>query len=153
MRKFKFKLQKLLEIREAREKEIQNELASAIALQNIEKEIQQRYRESIAEQHAKFDEKIKAGKFSYSVVLMFERYVEFANMVIRNQQTKIEGMEPEIEKIRVRLVEASKERKVVERLRERKWKEYLYDLNREIGKENDDMNQKMYLRKHLKEAV
>jgi len=48
-------------------------------------------------------------------------------------------------------VEASREKKVVEKLKERKRKQYMYDLNREIVKENDDANQKVYVRR-LREA-
>lgn len=147
MRRFQFKLQTLLDIRMAREKEIQNELSRLINIQNLERIKQEDYRRRIATEHEKFNRKIKDGEYSYSVALMFERFVDFANRVIANAQNRIESMEPEIQSVRERLLEASKERKVIEKLKEKRWEEYLYELNRETQKENDDINQKMYVQR------
>ncbi len=144
MRRFQFKLQTLLDLRMAREKEIQNELSRLINIQNLERIKQEDYRSRIASEHEKFNQKIKDGEYSYSVALMFERFVDFANRVIVNAQKKIESMEPEIQSVREKLLEASRERKVIEKLKEKRWEEYLYELNRETQKENDDINQKIY---------
>ncbi|HPA73162.1 MAG TPA: flagellar FliJ family protein, partial [Spirochaetota bacterium] len=67
-------------------------------------------------------------------------------------QQKIDGMEEEISKVRERLVEASREKKVVDKLRERKLREYQYELNREAAKETDDANQKLYVRRLIENA-
>ena len=147
MRRFQFKLQTLLDIRMAREKEIQNELSRLINIQNLERIKQEDYRRRIATEHEKFNRKIKDGEYSYSVALMFERFVDFANRVIANAQKRIESMEPEIQSVREKLLEASRERKVIEKLKEKRWEEYLYELNRETQKENDDINQKMYVQR------
>ncbi|HPJ38255.1 MAG TPA: flagellar export protein FliJ [Spirochaetota bacterium] len=149
MKKFQFKLQKLLDIREAREKEVKNELAALLNIQNAERMKQEEYRRKMAEERAKFTVKLKSGKFSYAESMMFERFVEFANKVIDAAQDRIDSMEGEISRVRVKLVEASREKKVVERLKERQWEEYQYEVNREIAKENDDANQKLYVRKLL----
>ncbi|HON77964.1 MAG TPA: flagellar export protein FliJ [Spirochaetota bacterium] len=149
MKKFQFKLQKLLDIREAREKEVKNELAALLNIQNAERMKQEEYRRKMAEERAKFTVKLKSGKFSYAESMMFERFVEFANKVIDAAQDRIDSMEGEISRVRAKLVEASREKKVVERLKERQWEEYQYEVNREIAKENDDANQKLYVRKLL----
>ncbi len=151
MKKFEFRLQRLLDIREAKEREIKNELAAIVAVQNREKMRQEEYRSGIQQQRDKFRAKMLGGRFSYNEAMMFERYVEFAHRVIKSQQEKIDAMEPEIRKVRERLVEASRDRRVVEKLRERKWNEYMYEYNREVAKENDDMNQKLYLRRKIEE--
>lgn len=147
MRRFTFKLQTLLNIREAREREIKSELAALLAIQNRERMLQEQYRKKIEDEHQRFAQMMREGKFSYSEAMAFERFIEFAHKVIDAAQLRIDAMEEDIGKVRERLVEASRERKVVEKLKERKRKEYLYDLNREIIKENDDANQKMYVRK------
>lgn len=149
MKKFQFKLQKLLDIREAREKEVKNELAALLNIQNAERMKQEEYRRKMAGEREKFTAKLKSGKFSYAESLMFERFIEFANMVIKAAQDRIDSMEGEISRVRMKLVEASREKKVVERLKERQWEEYQYEVNREIAKENDDANQKLYVRKLL----
>ncbi len=152
MKKFQFKLERLLDLRHAKEREVQNELAQVLSLQNRERMKQEQYRRSITEQHQKFAGRIRQGRFSYGEAVMFERFIEFAHMVIRDQQDKIDRMEPEIQKVRERLVEASKQRKVVERLKDRRWQEFQYEYNREMGKENDDMNQKLHVKRLIEEA-
>jgi flagellar protein FliJ len=152
MKKFKFKLQRLLDIREAKEKEIQNELAALLHIQNLERIRQNDYRRKISEEHEKFASRIKGGKFSYSESLMFERFIAFAHRVIEVAQEMIEEMEPEIQKVRDRLIEASKEKKVVERLKKKKWNEFMYEYNREMANEYDDANQKLFLNKRIEQA-
>ncbi len=151
MKKFQFKLQTLLDIREAREREVKNELAALLSIQNIERARQEEYKNKIEMERARFVNMMHQGKFSYNEAMAFERFVEFAHRVIEAAQVKIDAMEGEINKVRARLVEASREKKVVEKLKERKQKQYQYELNREIVKENDDANQKRHLRR-LREA-
>ncbi|MCX7679546.1 MAG: flagellar export protein FliJ [Spirochaetes bacterium] len=147
MKKFVFKLQTLLDIREAKEREVKNELAALLAIQNRERAKQDEYRKKIEDEQLRFANSMREGKFSYYEAIAFERFVEFGHKVIEAAQMRIDSMEEEINKVRVRLVEASRERKVVEKLKERKRNKYLYDLNREINKEHDDANQKMHVRK------
>jgi flagellar FliJ protein len=153
MKKFDFKLQKLLDIRKAEEDGVKNELARLLNIQNLERLKQEEYRRKIGEQQALFDRKMKQGKFTYMEASLFERFVDFAHKVIAAAQDRIESMEPEIRKVRVRLIEASRKRKVVDKLKERKWQAYLYELNRETGKENDDMNQKVFIRRRIEKAL
>jgi len=152
MKKFAFRLQRLLDIREAREKEIKNELAALLNIQNMERMKQEEYRNRMDAEQRKFNEKLRAGKFSYLDSVMYERFIEFGNKVIQAAQERIDGMEYEISKVRERLVEASRERKVVERLKERKYEEFMYEYNREVAKENEDATQKMYIRK-LRQSI
>ncbi|HSV98348.1 MAG TPA: flagellar export protein FliJ [Spirochaetota bacterium] len=153
MKKFKFRLQRLLDIREAKEKGIKNEMAAVLTVQNRERRKQDQYRNSIEEQHIKFAELVKGGRYSYSAASSFERYIDFAYKVIRDQQERIDAMEPEIRKIRDRLVEASRERKVVEKLKQRHWDEFMFEYNREIAKENDDTNQNIFVKRRIEEMT
>lgn len=147
MKKFKFKLQKLLDIREAFEKKIKNELAELVNLQNIERNKQIELQQRMLERKNVIRSLIKNKTFSYSEVMMYEKFTDSANKAINIAEYKIKQMEPGIQRVREKLVEASKEKKVVEKLKERQFKDYLYKLNREIAKENDDMNQKIFLKK------
>jgi flagellar FliJ protein len=144
MKKFKFRLQTLLQIREAREREIQYELAKIVSLQNREREKQAALRQRIEEQKSLFGAKLKKGSYSASEAILFERFVDVSLRAIGTAEERIKSMEPQIQEVRNRLVEASRSRKVVEKLKERRLSEYNYELNRELGKENDDTNQKIY---------
>ncbi len=147
MKKFQFKLHKLLDIREAKEKKIKNELAELVNIQNIERNKQIDLRQKMAERKKALRTTMEKKISSYNEVVLYERFTNMANKAINIAETKIQQMEPAVQKVKERLIEASKEKKIVEKLKERKFKEYSYKLNREIAKENDDMNQKIYLKK------
>ncbi|HNX25483.1 MAG TPA: flagellar export protein FliJ [Spirochaetota bacterium] len=147
MKKFRFTLQRLLDIREARETEIKNELMKVLSLQNKERILQEELRSKISRYEIQYSERIKKGFFSAEEVMSMMRYTDVARKAIIEAERRIEDLQPEVDRIRERLVAASREKKIVEKLKERKFEEYEYEFNREMSKENDDMNQKLYHKK------
>jgi len=148
MKKFRFSLQKLLDIREAKETEIKHELMKVLAIQNRERMLQEDLRGNIAKYESEYSANIKKGSFSPEEVMSVMRYINAARSAIVEAQRRIDVIQPIVDEIRSRLVQASKEKKMVEKLKERKFEEYMYEFNRAIDKENDDTNQKLYQR-HL----
>jgi flagellar FliJ protein len=149
MKKFKFRLEKLLEVRLAKEKLIKQELAKTISEQNVFRMKQSDYRDRVRAQKDRFHEKIAEGRTNYSELSMYHRFAEFSEKVIVDAQIKIDAMEPAINVIRGRLAEASKERRVIEKLKEKRYKEWNYKVARATENEVDDMNQKLYSRRLL----
>lgn len=147
MKKFRFTLQRLLDIREARETGIKNELMKVLSLQNKERILQEELRSKISRYEIQYSERIKKGFFSAEEVMSMMRYTDVARKAIIEAERRIEDLQPEVDRIRERLVAASREKKIVEKLKERKFEEYEYEFNREMSKENDDMNQKLYHKK------
>lgn len=151
MKKFKFSLQKLLDIRQAREDEIRNELMKVLAVQNREKVIQDDLAHKIGIYERQQADDIKKGVFSPDKTMAILRYADISRRAIVESIKRAEAMEPEIQAVRDKLLVASRERKIVEKLKERKKAEYDYEVNREIAKENDDMNQKIFAKKLIRE--
>lgn len=147
MKKFRFTLQRLLDIREARETGIKNELMKVLSLQNKERVLQEELRKKIGSYQARYGENIKKGRYSSEEAMSILRYTDVARKAIVEAERRIEALQPEVDRIRERLVIASREKKVVEKLKERKYEEFEYEFNKEIAKENDDMNQKLYHKK------
>jgi flagellar protein FliJ len=147
MKKFRFTLQRLLDIREARETEVKNELMKVLSLQNRERVLQDEFRAKISRYEVQYSERIKKGHFSTEEVMSMMRYTDVARKAIVECERRIEGLQPEVDGIRERLVVASREKKIVEKLKERKYEEFEYEFNQETAKENDDMNQKLYHKK------
>lgn len=147
MKKFQFRLQKLLDIREARENEIKNELMKILALQNKERVFQDELRNKIQHYETGYRDMQKKGSFRSEDALAVLRFADVSRKAIDEAERRIEKLEPEVHRIRELLVIASRDKKVVEKLKERKFEEYNYELNKEIAKENDDMNQKIYHKK------
>ncbi|PKL18695.1 MAG: flagellar export protein FliJ [Spirochaetae bacterium HGW-Spirochaetae-5] len=147
MKKFKFKLQRLLDMREAKETEIKNELMKVLALQNKERILQDELKVKISRYEDQYSERIKKGQFQADQMMSIMRYTDIARKAILEAERRIESYQPEVDRIREKLVAASRDKKIVEKLKERKHEEFEYEFNKEIAKENDDMNQKLYHRR------
>ncbi len=147
MKKFEFRLQKLLDLREVREQELKNELSAIVSKQNLERVKQQELNQKITDYGGAVREKMIKGTITAEEMMMYEKFVHLSRQAITFAERRIGEMEPAVNEVRQRLVIASTEKKVVEKLREKKLAEYNYEVNREITKENDDMNQKIYMRR------
>jgi flagellar FliJ protein len=153
MKKFKFRLEKLLDAKKAKEKEIQHELAKAIGEQNVFRSKQFEYRAKVEAQKNEFHKRFAEKRVNFSELEMYHRFEVFAGKVIADSQQKIDALEPGINRIRGRLAEASKERRTIEKLKERRFSEWQYNVNRAEDKENDDTNQKIYVRRMLAQKM
>jgi len=153
MKKFIFTLQKLLELREAREREVKNELARVVSIQNRERVKQDQLRRDIQENQNRLRAGMRKGDISAEDIVLYEKYFHVSQRAINTAGDKIRSMEPEVNRIREKLVQASKDRKIVEKLRERKLEEYEYLLHRETAKENDDINQNVFNRRIIHDSM
>ncbi|MDA3900599.1 MAG: flagellar export protein FliJ [Spirochaetes bacterium] len=144
MKKFKFRLQKLLDIKMAFEKQIQHELAREIGKQNLLRDKQQLLRERVEGQQHAFHESMRGTGGNFNDLKSFHRYSEYADMVIASSEAEIEAMQPKINEIRSRLIEASKERKSIEKLKEKKHDEWKYAVNRAEEKELEEINMRIF---------
>ena len=90
-----------------------------MSLQNREREKQEDLRRRIEEQKSLFGDKLKKGSYSAGEAILFERFVDVSLRAIDTAEERIKSMEPQIREVRNRLVEASRARKVVEKLKER----------------------------------
>jgi flagellar protein FliJ len=146
MKKFKFRLQKLLEAKKAQEKAIQNELIPLVGEQNRLRMKQQEYMQKVAAQRDTYHTLMEEGKTDFKSLQLFNKFSDFVDKFLQGSQQEIDAMQPDIDKVNGRLIEATKERRVLEKLKERRYNEWLYEVNRADNKENDDMNQKIYMR-------
>ncbi len=146
MKKFKFRLQGLLELREAKEKEIMNELSVLVAEQNTFINRRDSLVDSLQNQGKAYRKKMSDGTFSPSDAMLYGRFMDRSVRAIETEQKKADSMLPGIAEVRGRLVDASVSKKVVEKLKEKKLAEYSYEAAREEAKESDDANQKIYMR-------
>jgi flagellar FliJ protein len=147
MKKFTFRLQTLLDLRETREKEVQGELARLVGIQNQERVRQQEIQERIDREREGFSERMRRGEFRPREALLYEKFVDVSRRAIGVAEDRIQSMEPEVNRVRQKLVEARREKRVVEKLKERKYEEYQYRVNRALARENEDINQKIHMRK------
>ena len=149
MKKFRFKLQKILDLRIREERNIQQELAIAVGKQNVLRVKQQRYHDDIMKQKDIFHSRMEKKEVQVHDLMNYQRFNEFADRVIKKSEEEIKEMQPEIDEIRSRLIEAIKKRKALEKLKERKKIKWEENVKKITEKELEDINQKIYLRNRV----
>ena len=130
MKKFQFKLESVLNYRATLEDLAKNEYREALRQLNIERENLRKLQQSQMELMARYD--LKAGAVLHPETLLFvSRYSAQLIQLIRQQK----GLIAEKEEIaNQKFVVWNKRRqdvKVVERLKEKKWNQYLREVNKE----------------------
>jgi len=136
MRRFNFKLEKVLRLRENREQETKLELGKAIGvLSALELQIKNL-----------IVEKAAASQNRYSSNNSFFEMRSIDLYILRLDQTKeillkkAALAEIEVEKARTIYLEASRDRKIISKLKERQEQEYRHTMNLEEIKAIDDIS-------------
>lgn len=151
MRRFSFKLEKILELRRYAEQEWELKLAEVTsrvvaAEQEIELWAQRR-----------FDtRRFHSGSGTINMMLLRtrEEYVNRIDARVLELQRQLVALETERAKVREGYVEASKKRKALTRLRERQSDEYYREALREEGRDLDEIaGTQLILRRRQTEDV
>ncbi len=144
MKKFDFKLQKLLEIRQKKEDQERVELAKASGayqfVLNKKEKILSNVRITL--------DNLKKNKNNLSL-----KELQDYDRLVRNSENSIRVIDVEIEAKRRVMQEhidkyaaLKRERRVVETLRDKALKKYEFESNREEQKETDEIGQDLFLR-------
>jgi flagellar FliJ protein len=136
MKRFVFELEKVLELREYRERETEIELGKAVgALTQIEHKIA-----ALTEERARVSEEQLVPGRGTADILAFDRYI------LRLETTKLGYLEEaaqaerKAEEARGIYLEASRDRKILEHVKERRQKEYRKRMFAEETKVLDDIS-------------
>lgn len=140
MARFKFRLDILLRLAQNKEEEAKKELAS---WQKQLLEAQEKLQKILMEITSSLNE--KSAKRNINEILLYEAYLES----LRNQQKKteneIEYFTVERNKAIIKLQETIKERKILEKLKEKKLEQYIFDENQKEQKEADEIGSKIFI--------
>jgi len=68
---------------------------------------------------------------------MYNAYINDLNDRIKRQQQKVQETEVELEKAKAEMIEAVKEKKIFEKLKENEYERYTYELKKQEEKLND----------------
>lgn len=138
MKKFRFRLQKVMEIKEEVEKQRMIDLSEAKQVVDLETtRLNHLNDEQIDCQH-RIDEKSSTEKINPGELALYYRFLDQTRMRIEAQEDRLQAAHLEMERRRQILLEASKEKKVLEKLKEKKQAAYMIELNH---KEQDMINE------------
>jgi flagellar FliJ protein len=136
MRRFHFKLQKLLELKEYREREWEQKLGEITG--RMEK-IRQRIAECGQNRRRAFISGAAAGN-DFITRLAAENYIRRMEHSSRELHKDLGRLGKEREKIQAGYVEASRDRKVFEKLKEKKAAEFYREQRKNEIMKQDDLN-------------
>ena len=125
MKKFFFSLQFLLDYRKRREESLKKELAKMIAKEEKEKEVLEKLQEKLLFWQKQLEEKKKEERISIPMMLVYYSYLEEFLIQIKKQVEKIENISLEKERLQKKLLQATKDRKIVEEIKEKRWEEFI----------------------------
>ena len=139
MKKFKFKLDPVLNLRKKEEEAIAQELAIVQAerlkilniIENTEREIQSQYL---------IIKDTYANSIDINVIRLATQYLKSLKTRKAAAEEDIRKKDEEILKIKERLAEAMKKRKIIEKLKENKFEQYRDEFNKNDNFTMDEMN-------------
>ena len=138
MPKFRFSLQTLLRYREDAEQAARDEMMLRVSRQQQEQQklddLKSRRAETSAEMAAK-----QMEDTAYDELVFYRMYLDRLDYEIENSNRRLVRLKAEVEVQRKVLVEASKKRKTLTSLREKKEKEFKVILEKTFQKEIDDI--------------
>ncbi|MCE5300216.1 MAG: flagellar export protein FliJ [Spirochaetia bacterium] len=123
MKKFRFKLETVLNVKEQKEELLKTELLKLQA-QKIE---QEQMLKEIKEKRAYFSRQKSdesKGITDIQSLIYFEQYISSLLIKIDNTKNKIKELEKQADIKRVEVVEASREKKVFEKLKKKEFEEF-----------------------------
>lgn len=138
MRRFTFRLQPILKLREALEKEAQRQLARMLDLQReverrIEALVQERL-EVLATRRAAPGQVLDLPSWKAA-----ERYLVVLERRLAKAEEALTEAAKRVQEARQGLVQAHRDHLMLVRLKERKWEQYLLDTLHDEAKETDDL--------------
>lgn len=139
---FDFKLQKVLDYRENIEKVSKEEFSYKLSIFNKEKEDLKTLlskREIIKSKS--YTEALKTS----NDLIVYQRYVDFLDTSIINKKALIEKAEKELEKARLNLIKSTKDKKIMEILKENAFEDYLDNENKLEQSKLDDIALRSYI--------
>jgi len=138
MKRFNFRLQRVLDFKEQIEGQKRQSLADRLGELVEEKQTLIKLM-SRKEQYLKKYASLFAGKLDVPSLKTTLSYIDRVKSQIIRQARTVVNAETQVEKARIEVGDAMRDRKKYEKLRERKHSEYAFQLNREEQKELDEL--------------
>jgi flagellar export protein FliJ len=135
--KFSFKLQTLLKVKTQQEDNLKNELGKAIRKLEEENSILRRIEFEKNKYIFEFNE--KSRKTTVNNLIKFNNYISHLTNKIMLQKENINLASHNVDKVREDLIKIVKEREILDKLKDKKYAEYLIEQNKDEQKINDEI--------------
>jgi len=138
MRKFKFRLQKLMDAKAGEEKLRQRELGMEQHRLSQEEEKLKSLSDALEQTDENLREKL-SGQVKAGELMIHHQWQRSLKTKINVQTQEVRKQDRVVEEARDRLVETSRDKKVLENLREKRFTEHQHQVNTETQNQLDDI--------------
>lgn len=135
---FKFRLASIKKLKEYQEKQCKDEMARCITNLFIAKEKQRRIEEMILQTEEEIL-RLQQGILDLPRIQVYHNYLSFLQDELVRQKAVVAKKKEELEIARSKLMEAMKNRKIMDKLEDKKYREYLYQQDKKEQALLDDL--------------
>lgn len=144
MKQFEFKLQKVMETTKTREELRKRELAKALVIFAQNESLLEAMLDRLEEQIEEYNTRKLKPSMTASDLINFSHYTEKLLTDIQHQKKTIEDLAEKVRQHREKLIEITKDKKILERLKERRYEEYRKKLRSMEQKFMDELSIRAY---------
>jgi len=144
MKQFEFRLQKVMETTKTREELKKRELAQALTTLNKNEALLERMIHRLQDQIERYNALRNQPSIQASEMMNFSYYTERLAAEIQEQKSRIEQLAEQVRLHREKLIEISKDKKILEKLKEKKYQEFRKKLRSLEQKFMDELSLRNY---------
>jgi flagellar FliJ protein len=144
MKQFEFRLQKVMETTKTREELKKRELAKALVVLAQNESLLESMLERLEEQIEEYNTRKLKPSMTASDLMNFSHYTEKLLADIQHQKRTIEDLAEKVRQHREKLIEITKDKKILERLKEKRYEEYRKKLRSMEQKFIDELSVRAY---------
>ena len=135
---YKFRLQKLFDYKTKVEEEKKNKLGSAVKRLEKEKHKIAELKKEFSDMQSLFQEKTSQG-MAVNELKILANYIDYYKRGIKAQKVRIKMAEDYLSACREELIAATREKRMIEKLKEMDYSKYLYEEQKKEEKLVDDL--------------
>lgn len=152
-KRFKFKLQSILDYKQQIEDEEKEKLAKLMQEEQKAKEYLETLKQNREREVFNLKEKQQEGTLNIDELKLIHNHIQYLGVQIENQKIKISNLQKKIEEQRQKLMEATKERKSYEKLKEKQQERFLQEIETEERKMIDELATTRHIRRQMQEKM
>jgi flagellar FliJ protein len=143
-KRFQFRLQTLLRVRELREREAKRKVGAKLAEIARLDQLNHQAAEEIAQHHDVLRAHQQRRILASDVLVCERAWIAHLRGTIARRQTTRAELVRQLEELQEELRRARTQKRIIEKLRERRWEEYVTDRKRREQAESDELAQQLH---------
>jgi len=151
-RRFQFRLQTVLRVRELREREAKRKVGAKRAEIARLDQLSRETADEILRRQDVLRQRQREQVLAPQALIRERAWIAYLRRTVVERQALRAGLVKELETLQEELRQARKQRRIIEKLRERRWEEYTRDRKRREQAESDELARQLHVFNRAAEA-